>query len=289
MKISGTTKVCGIIGDPVEHSLSPAMQNAAFNDLKLDFVYVAFRVKKEELENAMNGMRSLGIHGLNITMPHKNAVISYLDKIDSTAKFINAVNTVLNDNGKLLGFNNDGLGALKALKENGVDPKKKKLLLLGAGGAANAIAFHAAQEVKELVILNRTAEKAETLAEALRTKFSKQITGKSLSTNRIKEELKNADILINATSVGMHPNINQSPVRPEWLRPDLCVMDIVYNPLETKLARNAKAKGARVISGVEMLVYQGAASFEIWTNHPAPVKVMKKTVLNKLLETGASH
>jgi shikimate dehydrogenase len=289
MKISGVTKVCGIIGDPVEHTLSPAMQNAAFNDLKLDFIYVAFRVKKEELENAMNGVRSLGIHGLNITMPHKSAVIGYLDKIDPTAKFINAVNTVLNDDGKLLGFNTDGSGALKALKENGVDPKKKKLLLLGAGGAANAIAFHAAQEVEELVILNRTAEKAERLAEALRKKFSKQITGKSLSANHIKEELKNADILINATSVGMHPNINQSPVRPEWLRPDLCVMDIVYNPIETKLAKDAKAKGARVISGVEMLTHQGAASFEIWTSHPAPVKVMKKTVLNKLLETGANH
>jgi shikimate dehydrogenase len=289
MKISGVTKVCGIIGDPVEHTLSPAMQNAAFNDLKLDFIYVAFRVKKEELENAMNGVRSLGIHGLNITMPHKSAVIGYLDKIDPTAKFINAVNTVLNDDGKLLGFNTDGSGALKALKENGVDPNKKKLLLLGAGGAANAIAFHAAQEVEELVILNRTAEKAERLAEALRKKFSKQITGKSLSANHIKEELKNADILINATSVGMHPNINQSPVRPEWLRPDLCVMDIVYNPIETKLAKDAKAKGARVISGVEMLTHQGAASFEIWTSHPAPVKVMKKTVLNKLLETGANH
>jgi shikimate dehydrogenase len=289
MKLSGATKVCGIIGDPVEHTLSPAMQNAAFNYMKLDFIYVAFRVKKEELENAMNGVRSLGIHGLNITMPHKNAVISYLDKIDPTAKFINAVNTVLNDNGKLIGFNTDGVGALKALKENCVDLKKKKLLLLGAGGAANAIAFHAAQEVEEFVILNRTAEKAERLAEVLRIKFSKQITGNSFSANHIKEELKNADILINATSVGMHPNINQSLVRPEWLRPDLCVMDIVYNPIETKLAKDAKVKGAIVISGVEMLVYQGAASFEIWTNHPAPVKVMKKTVLNKLLETGASY
>ena len=287
MKISGTTKVCGVIGDPVEHTLSPAMHNAAFNELKLDFIYVVFKVKKEALEKAMKGVRSLGIHGLNVTMPHKNAVINYLDKIDSTAKFIDAVNTVLNDNEKLVGFNTDGAGALKALKENGVDPKGKKLLLLGAGGAANAIAFRMAQEVEELVILNRTAEKAEKLAEILRRKFNKQITGNSLSANRIKEYLKNTDILINATSVGMYPNTNQSPFRPEWLKPDLCVMDIIYNPLETKLAKDAKARGAKVIRGVEMLVYQGAASFEIWTNHSAPVGVMKEAVFKKLLETGA--
>jgi len=289
MKISGTTKVCGIIGDPVEHTLSPAMHNAAFNDLKLDFVYVAFRVKKEELENAMSGVRSLEIHGLNVTMPHKNAVINYLDKLDPTAKFIDAVNTILNDKGKLTGFNTDGVGALKALKENGVNSSGKKLVLLGAGGAANAIAFHAAQEVEELVILNRTTEKAEKLAEILRRKFNKQITGNSLSASCIKEELKDADILINATSVGMHPNIEQSPVRLELLRPDLCVMDIVYNPLETKLAKDAKACGAKVISGVEMLIYQGAASFEIWTNKHAPIKTMKRAILNKFSETGAAY
>ncbi len=289
MKISGATKVCGIIGDPVEHTLSPAMHNAAFNHLKLDFIYVAFRVKKEELENAVRGVRSLGIHGLNVTMPHKNAVIDYMDKIDPTTKFINAVNTVLNANGKLIGFNTDGVGAMKALRGNGIDPNNKKLLMLGAGGAANAIAFQAAKDVKELVILNRTPEKAEKLANVLKRKFHKQITGNSLSSNRLRKELKNADILINATSVGMHPNLNQSPVRPEWLRHDICVMDIVYSPLETKLAKDAKAKGARVISGVEMLIYQGAASFEIWTNNVAPVSVMRKILLNKLSELGASH
>jgi shikimate dehydrogenase len=289
MKISGTTKICGIIGDPVEHTLSPAMHNAAFNNLRLDFVYVAFRVKKEELRNAMSGVRSLGIHGLNVTMPHKNAVVNYLDELDSTAKFIGAVNTVLNANRKLMGFNTDGVGALKALRENGVIPAGRKLVLLGAGGAANAIAFQAAQEVEELVILNRTAEKAERLAEALRKKFNKRIVGNSLSASHIKEELNDSDILINATSVGMHPNIEQSPIRPELLRPDLCVMDIVYNPLETKLAKDAKAKDAKVISGVEMLIYQGAASFEIWTNKHAPIKTMRRAILNKLSETGATY
>jgi len=288
LKISGKTKVCGIIGDPIEHTLSPVMHNVAFNDSKLDFIYVAFRVKKEELGNAMSSMRSLGIHGLNVTMPHKNAVINYLDEIDSRAKFIGAVNTILNDDGKLIGFNTDSVGALKALKENGVDINGKKLLLLGAGGAAKAIAFQAAQEVEELRILNRTAEKAKRLAEVLRRKFNGMIKGNSLSANLIKEELKDSDILINATSVGMHPNIDQSLVDPEWLRPDLCVMDIVYNPIETRLAKDAKAMGAKVISGIDMLIYQGAASFEIWTNHPAPVEIMKQAILNELSQRGVS-
>jgi shikimate dehydrogenase len=282
MEISGTTKLCGIIGDPVEHTLSPAMHNAAFNELKLDFVYLAFRVRNDELEKAMSGVRSLGIHGLNVTMPHKNAVIKYLDKIDSTAKSIGAVNTILSNNGKLKGFNTDGIGALKALKENGVSPQGKKLVLLGAGGAANAIAFHMAQEVEELVILNRTVEKAKKFAKILSGKFDRLIIGNSLSLNHIEKELRNADILINATSIGMHPNVNQSPVRHELLRPDLCVMDIIYNPLETKLAKEAKVTGAKVVSGIEMLVYQGAASFEIWTSHPGPVKIMRKAALNKL-------
>lgn len=289
MEISGKTKICGIIGDPVEHTLSPAMHNAAFNNLKLDFIYVAFRVKTNELENAIMGVRTLGIHGLNVTMPHKNVVVDYLDEIDPTAKFIAAVNTILNDNGKLIGFNTDGVGALKALRENGVALNGKKLLLLGAGGAANAIAFHAAQEVEELVILNRTAQKAKKLAELLGRKLNKKIKTNSLSASRIREELRDSDILVNATSIGMHPKVDQSPVHPEWLKPSLCVMDIVYNPIVTRLAKDAKSKGAKVISGIEMLIYQGAASFEIWTNHPAPIKTMRKAVLNKLSETGATH
>jgi shikimate dehydrogenase len=287
MKISGKTRVCGVIGDPIEHTLSPVMHNAAFEELNLDFVYVAFRVRKNELRNAISGVKSLGVHGLNVTMPHKNAVIQYLDEIDSTARLIGAVNTILNNKGRLKGYNTDGSGALKALEENGVSLEGKKLLLLGAGGAGKAIAFHAAQEVKELTILNRTAQKAKELAEVLRKKFNKKISGNPLSAQLIKEELEDADILVNATSVGMYPDVDRSLVDPGWLRPDLCVMDIVYNPIETKLAKEAKAVGAKVVSGVEMLVYQGATSFEIWTNHEAPVKVMKKAILNKLSELGA--
>lgn len=287
MKISGKTRVCGIIGDPVEHSLSPVMHNAAFEELNLDFVYTAFRVRREELRDALIGARSLDVLGLNVTMPHKNATMKYLDEIDSTARSIGAVNTILNDERRLIGYDTDGIGALNALKENGITPNGKKLLLLGAGGAGKAIAFYAAAEVEELVILNRTPEKAKKLAEVLRGEFNKKINGKALSAGIIEEELRDSDILVNATSVGMHPDINQSLVPPSLLKSDLCVMDIVYDPIETKLAKDVKAVGAKVVSGIEMLVYQGAASFEIWTNHQAPVKVMKQAVLNKLLELGA--
>ncbi len=286
MEISGRTKLCCLIGDPVEHSLSPVMHNAAFKELHLDFVYLAFTVRKDELRNAIAGARSLQVHGLNVTMPHKTAIMKHLDEIDPTAKSIGAINTILNAEGRLVGYITDGVGAVKALNENGVSLKGKKMLLLGAGGAAKAIAYHAAQEVEELKILNRTAQKAKELAEALHKKFDKRISGNSLSSATLKKELEDADILVNATSVGMHPNVDQSLVDSSWLRPDLCVMDIIYNPLETKLAKDAKSVGAKVISGIEMLIYQGVASFEIWTNHPAPVKVMKEAVLNKLSKLG---
>jgi shikimate dehydrogenase len=282
MAISGKTRVCGVIGDPIEHTLSPTMHNAAFNHLGLDFVFLAFRVKAAELENAMRGMRGLGIHGLNVTMPHKNAVVKYLDEGDPTVKFLGSVNTILNEDGRLLGFNTDGVGALKALRENGVNPDGKKLLLLGAGGAAKAIAYALAKEVRELCVLNRAAEKAKKLSEVLSRTFGKKIVGDALSSSAIQRNLQDSDVLINATSVGMHPNVNQSLAAPQWLKSDLCVMDIVYNPVETKLMKDAKAAGAHVVSGVEMLLYQGAASFEIWTGVSAPIEVMRKAALNKL-------
>ncbi|MEM2937205.1 MAG: shikimate dehydrogenase [Candidatus Bathyarchaeia archaeon] len=289
MEISGKTKVCGVIGDPIEHSLSPLIHNAAFKHLKLNFVYVAFRVKKEELEEAVHGVRSLNIHGLNVTMPHKSAIIKYLDEIEPTARAVGSVNTVLNADGKLIGFNTDGVGALNALKKNQIELNGKKLLVLGAGGAAKAIAFHLAPEVEELRILNRTGEKARQLASFLQEKFNKKILGNTLSPSLLKEWLKDADILINATSAGMHPNSDQTLVKREWLNPKLAVMDIVYNPIETRLIKDAKAVGAKVVYGTEMLVYQGAASFEIWCGCPAPVDVMREAVLKNLQKTEVAN
>jgi shikimate dehydrogenase len=288
MKISGKTKVCAIFGDPVEHSISPTMHNAAFKELELDLVYVAFTITRSELKEAISGAKIFGFKGLNVTMPHKNTVIKYLDETNSTAESIGAVNTILNNNGRLLGFNTDGVGAMKALKENGMSFEGKKLLLLGAGGAGKAIAFQAAQEVKELVNINRTAEKAEKLAKTLHEKFSKKVRGRAYSSEVLKEEMKDTDILINATSVGMHPHVNKSLVPMSLLKPDLCVMDIIYNPLKTKLLKDAEAAGAKVVSGLDMLIFQGAASFEIWTNQPAPVEVMRRAALNRLTE-GKTH
>jgi shikimate dehydrogenase len=282
MAITGKTKICGVIGDPIEHTLSPIMHNAAFNALKLDYAFLAFKVKPAEVGNAVNGMRALGIVGLNVTMPHKSAVINYLDEVEQAAKATGSVNTILNKDGKLFGFNTDGIGALKALKENGVAPKGRKVLLLGAGGAARAIAYTMAKEADELVVLNRTVKPAEELANLLKGTLNKKVVAGSLSPSTIKQNLQDSDILVNATSVGMKPNANQSPVAPEWLKTDLAVMDIVYNPVETKLVKDAKVAGAKVVSGVEMLIYQGAASFEIWTGKSAPVQVMKKAALNHL-------
>jgi shikimate dehydrogenase len=286
MVISGKTQVYGVIGDPIKHTLSPAIHNAAFNYLKLDFVFLAFRVKAVELENAMRGMRGLGIHGLNVTMPHKGTVIAHLDEVDSTVKFLGSANTILNKDGKLCGFSTDGTGALKALRENGTDLSDKKVLLLGAGGSAKAMAFSLAKEVRELVVLNRAAEKAKKLAETLERTLNTKVVGGALSQDALADNLQDSDVLINATSVGMHPEANKSIVPPQLLHSDLTVMDIVYDPVETKLAKDSKAAGAKVISGVEMLIYQGAASFEIWTGRLAPIEVMRITVLNKLSSTG---
>ncbi len=280
--ISGKTVVYGVIGDPVEHTLSPAIQNAAFEALKLNCVFLAFKVAPDRIEDAILGMRGLNIRGLNVTMPHKNAVIPYLDEVDETAKVLGSVNTILNEEGKLRGFSTDGAGAHRALEENGTIVKGKKLLLLGAGGGAKALAYTLARELKEIVILNRTPGKTDNLADLINQKFHKKITVGSLSPSTIKESLQDADILINATSVGMRPKEKYSLIEPEWLKPTLTVMDIVYNPLETKLAKDAKAAGAKVVSGVEMLIYQGAASFETWTGKPAPVEVMRQAAVNQI-------
>ena len=284
MNPSGKTAVYAVIGEPIAHSLSPVMQNAAFEASELDCVLLAFKVVPAEVENALRGVRGFGIRGLNVTMPHKNAVIAHLDEVDETATFLGSVNTILNEGCKLRGFSTDGAGALRALKENGVTLTGKKLVLLGAGGAARAIAFSMAKEVGELVLLNRTPEKTAPLAEALNQKFHRKVTVDSFSPSTLKKSLQDADVLINATSVGMHPQASLSLVEPELLKPTLTVMDIVYNPLETKLAKDAKAAGAKVVSGLEMLIYQGAASFELWTGKPAPVEVMRKAALNSLRE-----
>jgi len=278
MKISGKTRICALIGDPVEHSLSPCFQNAAFQHSGLDFVYVAFTVKPEDLENAVLGVRSLGIYGLNVTMPHKISIIKHLDELDEYAEKVRSVNTVLNQNGRLIGYTTDGVGVLNALRFNGVNPSKKKIVILGAGGASRSISFALAEEAKELVILNRTVAKAEKLASDLNhfIKEYAEIRWGGLTEETLKRELKDADILVNATSVGMSPKEDETPVDKGNLHSDLTVFDLVYHPLETRLLREAKTVGAKTINGLSLLIHQGAASFEIWTGVKAPVEVMMK-------------
>jgi shikimate dehydrogenase len=276
VEILGTTKVCAVIGDPIEHSFSPQIHNAAFQHLKLDYTYVAFRVSEKNLEDALIGIRALGIHGLNVTMPLKTKIIPHLDELDPDAEAIGAVNTILNTKGKLIGYNTDGLGAFSALKANNCYLKNKKILILGAGGASRAISYTLAKDAHEVVILNRTIERARKIAHDLHKIFGEKIRQRKLDEEALEKELNDTDILINATPLGMYPYENQTPVNRKFLRSDLTIFDLVYNPPETKLLREAKAIGAKTVNGVAMLVHQGAASFEILTGKRAPIDVMLK-------------
>lgn len=288
MKITGRTRVCALIGHPVEHSLSPVMHNAAFQHLGLDYVYVAFDTPPEGLEEAMRGVRGLGIHGLNVTMPHKVSIIRYLDELDRSAEMTGSVNTVLNRNGKLIGYTTDGLGALNALRDAGADPLGRKVVILGAGGASRSISFALIEFARELVIANRTLERAVSLVNDIRRAFGQvNVRACGLSEGSLEVELKDADILINATPIGMRPNENDTPVRRGLLHRNLTVFDIVYDPLETRLLREARSIGARTVDGLSMLIHQGAASFEIWTGFKAPIGVMREAALKEI--RGAVH
>jgi shikimate dehydrogenase len=286
MGISGKTKICGVIGDPIAHTLSPTIQNSAFRHLNLDFIFLAFKVKTEELETSIKAVRALGIRGLNVTMPHKTEVINYLDEIDKTSRFLNSANTIVNTESRLLGYSTDGIGAIKALIANGVELASCNVLLLGAGGAGRAIALSLVEEVSKLVILNRDYKKAKKLESDLNLKFKKNISAESLSTASLTSNLRDSDVLINATNVGMISNQKLSIVDSNLLTPNLTVMDIVYNPLETKLLADAREVGAKTINGIDMLIYQGAASFELWTGKKAPVDVMKNAALKQISNVG---
>ena len=283
--ISGKTRLCGIIGDPVEHSMSPAMHNAAFRELGIDYLYVPFRVKKEDLGKAIEGMRALNIKGLNVTIPHKVAVLQFLDELDHLAEKIGAVNTIDNDDGALTGYNTDASGFLQALLDRGIEPEGKNVVVLGAGGASRAISFILADRDTHLVILNRLLELdwAKELASRISQIFSKEVEALELNRENLIGALEKADILVNATSVGMSPNIDQTPVTSDLLRPGLIVFDIVYNPIKTRLLREAETAGAETISGVDMLIWQGALAFEKWTGLKAPVELMRQETI-KLLE-----
>ncbi|MFX0162116.1 MAG: shikimate dehydrogenase [Candidatus Hodarchaeota archaeon] len=282
MPITSKTVVCAVIGDPIHHSLSPNMHNAAFQCLNLDYVYLAFRVQKENLGEAISGFKALNFCGFNVTIPHKEECIKYLDEIDETALKIGAVNCVVNENGILKGYNTDGIGALRVVTEGGFELDGKKITILGAGGAARAIVFTFAKLASKINILNRTFPKAKKLVEDVLRTAKILIIAKKLSYENLKESILEAELLVNTTSVGMCPKTEETIVPQELLHGKLTVFDAVYNPPETRLLREAKSIGAKTIDGIDMLVYQGAEAFEKWTGKKAPIQVMKKTVLKSL-------
>jgi len=270
MPIDGRTKIFGIMGKPVSHSLSPAMHNAAFEALGLNNVYVPFPVS--DVAGALTGFRALGVGGVSVTIPHKQAVIPFLDFIDPVAERIGAVNTlVLGANGKISGFNTDWLGANRALGDQ-VELAGKKVVLLGAGGSARAIGFGLREGGADFLLCSRTPERGRRLAADLGCKWHSLADTSSLQ----------GDILINATSVGMAPDANAMPLPKEKVADFKVVMDIVYSPLETTLLRQAKEKKCVTINGLAMLLYQGAAQFEMWTGETAPLDVMRAQLLKKI-------
>lgn len=278
MKIKGSTNVVALIGHPVEHSFSPPMHNAAFKSLKMDYVYTAFDVNPNDLENAVAGAQALNIKGFNVTIPHKIEVMKYLNEIDEVASLIGAVNTI--DFKDLKGYNTDGIGAVKAIGEV-TNIKNKNVVIAGAGGASRAISFYLAKYgADKLTILNRNVDKAQKLADDV---LASGLID-DVSSDDIKNmDLKDVDILINTTPVGMHPNVDDVPIASaEEMHEDLVVFDAVYNPNETGLLKEAINVGAKPVYGIKMLLYQGAESFEIWTGKKAPIDVMEDALRKTL-------
>jgi len=280
--ITGRTTVCGVIGDPVDHSMSPAMHNAAFRKLGLDYAYLPFRVLREDLGRAIAAVRALHIRGLNVTIPHKVAVMPLLDRLDPLAERIGAVNTIVNQSGVLTGYNTDAGGFRRPLDERKVDLRGKMVAMIGAGGAARAIAFALAESGARLIVLNRSDR---NLAELCGRLAGAGVEAAKLDIPNLKSAIARADILVNATSVGMTPAIDETPVPMELLRRGLVVYDVVYNPQRTRLLTDASAAGAKTIGGLDMLVWQAALALEKWTARPAPVTVMKSAAA-RLLRTG---
>ncbi len=270
----------GLFGHPVEHSMSPLMHNRAFHHLQLPYYYAAFDVHPERVAEAVHAVRALGFRGVNVTIPHKIEVMSYLDELDEEARLIGAVNVINNENGRLIGYNTDGAGYVESLtRETGLSLSEQHAVIVGAGGAARAIAVSLARKgVQSMTIVNRTTPKAEELAGLI----SPFIHATAAPMERMAEVLQDGTLLINTTSVGMTPHEDQSPVVREWLHERLVVSDLVYNPQETRLLREAKQQGCIIHSGVGMLVHQGALAFEMWTGVPAPVELMYQTVLEGL-------
>jgi shikimate dehydrogenase len=264
-----------IIGDPVQHSLSPLMQNAAFSALGIKSSYISFRVPSRDLKTSIESLKSIGIAGFNVTIPHKISIIKYLDKLDKTASESKAVNTVKNDGGKLVGYNTDIYGFIQPLYKRNIDFTGIKILIIGAGGAAYAIVTALSYEkgIGKIIVVNRSSHNASKLVRhAIKLGLD---TYQDYFDNLSKIALQ-SDLIINSTSIGL--NNEKSPIGREYINPNSIVYDIVYKPIETDLLRKAKEVNAKVVYGYEMLIAQGAQAFKIWTGCDAPIIAMKKAL-----------
>ncbi|QGG46598.1 shikimate dehydrogenase [Heliorestis convoluta] len=287
--INGQTNWIALLGDPVAHTFSPAMHNAAFDHLQMNWRYAAHAVKPQNLHEALQGLIALHYRGLNITVPHKEKILPMLDEVDPLAAAIGAVNSITIREGRTKGYNTDAIGFIRGLREDNFDPQGKKALILGAGGAARAVALALIQEgIKTLTIVNRSFQKAEELLKNLET-YSATMNNKPALSYRpfepevLQKDLNETDLLINGTSLGMvkEGKATAYPFPPRLWLPEkrgLYVADLVYNPIETELLQEAKKRGQKRQNGLPMLLYQGAVAFEQWTDVPAPVTIMAQAL-----------
>ena len=274
-------KIFGVFGDPIGHSLSPLMHNVAFSKLNMDCTYHAFKVKPNNLENAILGAKAMGFGGVNLTVPLKEEALKFI-KVNSIAKEIGAVNTI-DFKDEIIGYNTDGIGAKRSLLDAGIEIKNKNILIVGAGGAARGLGFQFGLDGANITIANRTESRAIKLAEDIsNTNIVKGVNAKGHGLDNINDLIKDADILINTTTIGMHPNIDDTIAYSKDMRKELVVFDIVYNPLETCFLKEAKKAGAICINGLMMFIYQGAESFKIWTGIEPPVNEMKVKIMEAL-------
>ena len=283
--ISGTTSVYGIFGHPVEHTFSPGMHNAAFAKIKRDACYVPFAVAPRDLERAVRAIVPLGIRGLNITIPHKETIIPYLDDLTDDARMIGAVNTIEVTRGRLIGHNTDGRGFLRSLREEtGFRPQGKTILMIGSGGAARAVGFNLALNgAGTIVLCDLDVGKAKKLGRDIQNKTATDV--KIVTPETVEKTAHSAECIINATPLGLRPG-DPLPIPRHLIQRDQLICDLVYNPLRTPLLRAARARGADTLPGIGMLLYQGVIAFEIWTGGKAPVKVMKDALTGQIKRRG---
>ncbi|RAP54217.1 MAG: shikimate dehydrogenase [Methanosphaera sp. rholeuAM130] len=280
--ITGKTNVIGVIGNPIEHSLSPPMHNAAYDEMDMDYVYVAFRIEKEDISKLIESAKVMNIRGLNVTIPYKTDVIEYLDEVDETARRINAVNTISFKDKVAKGYNTDGTGAVKSI-EKYTTLEAKNVLVLGAGGASKAITFTLINNnINKLTIANRSRENACKLIDNLKRECNFDNI-EFIPIGEAGDILGDVDIIINTTPIGMYPNVDvDTPIETGNINENHVVMDIIYNPLETKLLRQARKNGATTISGTNMLINQGITAFEIFTGKTPSYESFEKALLEQL-------